>query len=188
MEPFVGSDGREIPLRAVGRRYVQMIMDKYPIPPVPTYTATTVAGDVETHEHRVKYDAKGNVVQATLQTEEEWQTWREYQAARTAAISTRMEQATQFLLCQCIPLEPPPIEEWSLDFAAWGLEPPPTDDPQAYKIFWIENELLPDPNDLAGLVARLFVIGGIVGEDQASNLEQFFRLTVERLAARRAGG
>jgi hypothetical protein len=27
------------------------------------------------------------------------------------------------------------------------------------------------------------VLGGIVGEDQAADLERFFRLTVERLAA-----
>ena len=187
MEPFVSSDGREIPLRAIGRRYVQMIMDKYPVPPVPAYTATTIAGDVEIHEHRVKYNDKGEVVQATLQTEEEWQMWREYQDARSTAIGNRMEQATRFLLCQCIPLDPPPIEEWGMDFAVWGLEIPETD-PQAFKIFWIENELLPDPDDLARLVSRLFVIGGIVGEDQANNLERFFRLTVARLTAIGAGG
>jgi len=29
----------------------------------------------------------------------------------------------------------------------------------------------------------LYVMGGIVGEDQAESLEQFFRLTVARLAA-----
>jgi uncharacterized protein YrzB (UPF0473 family) len=183
MEPFVTSDGREVPLRAVGKRYVQMVMDKHPVPDVPTYEAKTVAGEVEIHPHRVKYDTDGNLLGTTLQTEEEWEMWREYQAARSEAIGSRMENAIRFLMCKCIDLEPPPVDEWEVDFAAWGLEPPDADDAQAFKLFWIENELLPDSDDLARLVSRLYVLGGIVGEDQAANLERFFRLTVERLAA-----
>jgi uncharacterized protein YrzB (UPF0473 family) len=181
MEPFITSDGREVPLRAVGKRYVQMVMDKYEVPAVPTYEAKTVAGEVEIHPHVVKYDSEGNLVGTTLQTEEEWQMWREYQAARSKAISGRMENAIRFLMCQCIAEDPPPVEEWQVDFAAWGLEPPDTSDAQEYKIFWIENELLPDPDDLARLVSRLYVLGGIIEADQAVNLERFFRLTVERL-------
>ena len=183
MDPFVSSDGREIPLRAVGRRYVQMVMDKWTIPDVPTYEAKTAGGEVEIHQHRVKYDAEGNLAGTTLQGDEEWAMWREYQAARSEAIGDRMEGAVKFLLCQCVDLEPPPVDEWAVDFAAWGLEPPDADDEQAHKIFWIENELLPDPDDLARLVSRLYVLGGIVGEDQAVSLERFFRLTVERLVA-----
>ena len=55
MEPFVSSDGREVPLRAVGRRYVQMVMDKWAIPDVPTYEAKTAGGEVEIHQHRVGF-------------------------------------------------------------------------------------------------------------------------------------
>jgi len=181
MEPLVTSDGREIPLRAVGRRYVQMVMDKHPIPPVPTYEAKTVAGEVEIHRHVVKEDADGKLVGTTLQTDEDWAMWNAYQEARSNAINDRMESAIRFLMCQCVDLEPPPVDQWAVDFIAWGLEPPDASDKQAYKIFWIENELLPDSNDLARLVSRLYVLGGIIGEDQAVNLERFFRLTVERL-------
>ena len=188
MEPFVTKDGREIPLKAVGRRYVQMVMDKNPIPEVPTYEAKTVAGVVEKHRHVVKYDADGKLVGTTLQNDEDWAMWNEYQEARSKAIGDRMEQAIRFLMCQCVDQEPPPVDEWGLDFAAWGLIPPDASDKQAYKIFWIENELLPDPDDLARLVSRLYVLGGIVGEDQAANLERFFRLTVERLTAGGTGG
>lgn len=182
MEPFVAKDGREIPLRAVGRRYVQMIMDKEKIPPVPTYEAKTVTGDVEVHQHVVKYGKDGELIGTTLQTEEDWTMWNEYEDARTKAIAGRMEGAIQFLICECVDLEPPLVEEWALDFEAWGLELPSIDDKREYKQFWIENELLPDSDDMARLVSRLYVIGGIVGEDQAENLEQFFRLAVARLA------
>ena len=187
MEPFVTQDGREVPLKAVGRRYVQMVMDKHQIPPVPTYEATTIAGEIEVHPHVVKYDAEGNLIGTTLSSEEEWAMWNAYQTARSQAIGDRMEAATRFLLCQCVAEEPPPLAGWSMDFAAWGLEPPDEGDAQAFKLFWIENELLPDPDDLARLVSRLFALGGLVGEDQAENLERFFRLTVARLAAGGAG-
>jgi len=183
MEPFVTKDGREIPLRAVGRRYVQMVMDKHPIPEVPTYEARTVTGEVEIHRHVVKYDDEGNLKGTTLQTDEDWAMWNAYQEAKAKAIGDRMENAIKFLMCQCVDQEPPPVGEWGLDFAEWGLEPPDESDKQAYKIFWLENELLPDPDDLARLVSRLYVLGGIIGADQAVNLERFFRLTVERLTA-----
>lgn len=183
MEPFVTKDGREIPLRAVGRRYVQMVMDKHPIPPVPTYEATTVAGEKEIHPHVVKYDGEGNLVGTTLHGDEDWAMWNAYQEERATAIGERMEAATRFLLCQCVGQEPAPLDEWSVDFAAWGLDAPEESDGQAFKLFWIENELLPDPDDLARLISRLFALGGLVGEDQAENLERFFRLTVARLAA-----
>jgi len=183
MEPFITKDGREVPLRAVGQRYVQMVMDKHKIPPVPTYEAKTIAGDVEIHQHKVKYDAKGKLVGTTITTDEEWAEWNAYQEERSQAIGNRMEGAVKFLLCQCVVENPPALEEWSLDFVEWGLEPPDNSDDKAYKLFWIENELLPDPDDMARLVSRLYVMGGIVGEDQAESLEQFFRLTVARLAA-----
>ena len=114
--------------------------------------------------------------------------WNAYQEARSKAIGDRMENAVKFLMCQCVAEDPPPLDEWGMDFDAWGLEPPDASDAKALKIFWIENELLPDPDDLARLVSRLYVLGGIIGEDQAANLERFFRLTVERLTAGGAAG
>lgn len=188
MEPFVTKDGREVPLKAVGKRFVQQVMDKYPVPEVPTYEAKTVAGEVEVHPHVVKYDAEGELVGTTLEGEEDWAMWRAYQQARSQAIADRMENAIRFLMCKCVDAEPPPVEEWEIGFADWDLEPPDDSDPKAHKIFWIENELLPDSDDLARLVSRLYVLGGIVGEDQAANLERFFRLTVERLTAGGAAG
>jgi YD repeat-containing protein len=183
MKPFIANDGREIPLKAVGRRYVQMVMDKHPVPPVPTYEAKTVAGEVEIHQHKVKYDDKGKLVGTTLNTDEEWAMWHAYEEARTQAVANRMEGAIQFLMCECVDLQPAPLEEWEFDFASWGLEPPDIEDEREFKAYWIENELLPDSDDMARLVSRLYVIGGIVGEDQAASLEQFFRLTVARLSA-----
>jgi len=188
MEPFLTSDGREIPLKAVGLRYVQMIMDKHKIPPEPTYEVTTAAGVVEVHKRVVKDDAEGKLVGTTLQGEEDWAMWRQYQADRVQATSDRMEAAVHFLMCQCVALDPPPLDDWGMDFAYWELEPPDPADAKAFKVYWIENELLPEPDDLARLLSRLYVIGGIVGEDQAQNLERFFRLTVARLGAGGAGG
>ena len=184
MEPFVTKDGREIPLRAVGLRYVQMIMDRTAIPDVPTYTAETVAGDVEVHKHVVKRDRDGKLVGTTLQSDEDWAEWNAYEQARSDALAKRMQDAITFLMCECVQVDPPDEWAWSVDFEGWGMEPPEIpEDPRQRKLFWIENELLPDSDDLTALTARLYVIGGIVGEDQAKNLESFFRLAVARLSA-----
>jgi hypothetical protein len=184
LEPFVGKHGTEVPLQAIGHRFVQMVMDKYPIPDEPTYEITTAAGDVETHKHNVEYDEEGNVKRTSLQTDEDWAMWHAFQDNRRQAVAERLDAATTLLLNHCVLLDPPPVEEWSFstkDFEEWGIEPPPDDDPKAFKAFWIENELLPDPDDITALMARLWVIGGLAKEDRVKELEGFFRATMARL-------
>jgi hypothetical protein len=181
LEPFVGKHGTEVPLQSIGHRYVQMAMDRYPIPDKPTYSITTAAGDVEIHPHNIEYDDDGKVKRTSLQTEEDWAEWRSYEEGQREAVANRLDAATTMLLNHCVKLDPPPIEEWNFDFDYWGIAPPPDDDPKQFKVFWIENELLPDPDDMTSLLARLWVLGGLAEEDRAKELERFFRSTLARL-------
>jgi hypothetical protein len=191
MEPFITSDGVEVPLRPVGHRYVQMVMDKHPMPEHPTYEVTTAAGETEVHPHAVQYEEDGTTVkQATMQSEEEWDAWAAFKAAETQAIADRWQAAAEFLLGYCVAVDPPDVSEWAFgpeEWTYWGLPTPDLSDPKRLKLFWIENELIPDPEDRAALMARLYVIGGVVEKGRVKQLEAFFRATVERLAAGEPG-
>jgi hypothetical protein len=171
-------DGRSILLRPVGRRYVEQVMAKHPIPAPPTYTITTIAGDVETHAHDEK---------SIAETPEDKPKWDQYLADRMAATTARYQAATDFLIYNCVVEEPPPLSEWSMDFALWGLEPPDSGDKAALKVFWVENELCPDLDDQAALIAEVYQIGGIVAEDRVRQFESFFRLALGRQTPGRPG-
>lgn len=192
MEPYITSDGREIPLRAVGRRFVEQVMAKHPMPETPTYEVTTVSGDIERHPHSVKINAEGEEV-TTFANEEDRETWDAFKQTERETLQARYEAAARFLLYQAIPLDPTPPEEWGIDFDLWGLEVPDPEDKIDYKVFWIENVLIPDSDDIAGLLARLYAMAGIIGKDRVQEFEEFFRFTLVRLAAggsgdRTAGG
>jgi len=175
-----------------------MVMDKYTMPEVPTYEVTTGAGEVEVHPHKVvyeEYEEGGKKVtkvkDSTMETEEEWDAWRAYKAAETQAIADRWRAAAEFLLYHCVDLEPTDPDQWAFgpdEWTFWELDPPDLSSPKKLKLFWIENELIPDPDDRARLMAELYVIGGVVEKGRVKQLEAFFRATVERLAAGGAGG
>ena len=175
MEPFITKDGREVPLRAVGRRWVQQVQARHVDPPVPHYVATTVAGVEEKHPHKVTDDG------STLTTPEEHQEWNEYLVNLHRTRVERTQEVTDFLLYECVALDVP--DQWETDLALHKLELPDPEDKLNYKRFWIENELLPDTDDMAGLLARLYVLGGLVEQDQVEAIEGFFRLTVARISA-----
>ena len=182
MEPFITKDEREVPLRAVGRRWVQQVLSRHELPEVPYYEATTIAGVVEKHLHRVT--DKGT----TLTTPEEHQAWAEYQAETTRVEVLRTKEITDFLIFECVALDPPVPGEWHVNLELHGFQLPDPEDELNYKRFWVENELLPDTDDMAGLLARLYTLGGLIEEDKIEEFEGFFRLTVARLSARGADG
>ena len=172
-DQFITSEGTKIPLRRVSRVYVARINAKHPIPDIPTYTATIVGGSEQTFPHD----------ETTLETAEDRETWREYKEAQDRAVSGRLKDVAEFLLYHCVAQDPPPIEEWSVDFGMWDIEPPDPADEVRYKIDWIEMEVVPNPDDYGGLMARLYGMAGVLEPDMIEEFERFFRLTVGRLAA-----
>lgn len=181
---YTTKDGRTIHLRPVGQRYIDMIRAKHPLPEVPTYTIETVAGDKETHPHSVIRDDKGKVLKSTLETPEDWAVWNAYEQGTRDAISAQYSAITEFLLYNAIAEEPPPVEEWGTDLALFGLTPPdPHTEPVQHKAFWVENELLPDQDDLSGILSQLYANAGIIAKDRVQEFESFFRLTLARLTA-----
>jgi hypothetical protein len=173
MEVFTTSEGVEIPLKRVSRVFVARIHAKYPIPEVPTYDAQIVGGGTQTFPHD----------ETTLESAEDHRAWREYQDALEEATSNRLRDTAEFLLYHCIDLKPPPLEEWSVDFGAWGMDPPDPTDEIRYKLDWIDMELVPDRDDYGGLMARLYEQAGVLDSKSVKEFEAFFRLAVERIGA-----
>jgi len=180
MEPFITSDGREIPLKRVARRHVDRIRTKYHIPDAPTYTVTLVGGGIQTfpHEHRI-IDGK---LRSTLETPEDHKLWNEYQEELEKVTTEQLEETTKFLIYSCVDMEVPNPNDWEFDFDLWGAELPDDSDPVAYKLEWFESELVTDPDDYAGIMTRLWVAGGLLEEGQAREFELFFRTVLARLS------
>jgi len=172
-EVFTTSDGREIPLRPVSRVYVARIQQKHAIPKPPTYTAQLVGGGTQTFDHD----------ETTLESTEDHRAWKEYQEARSEAIAGRIQDTMRFLFYHCVNMEPPPVEEWSVDFDAWGIDPPDPEDKIRFKQEWIEMELLADQDDYAKFTTKLYELAGLIDSKAAEEFERFFRLTLARLTS-----
>jgi hypothetical protein len=177
MDEYLTSAGVTIPLRHVSKAWVERIYAKYPMPEVPTYTAELVGGGTQDFEHD----------ETTLESADDFRRWQQYQDDRTQAISDRLQEVAEFLLYNCIELDPPPLEEWSVDFDFWDLDKPDSKDKKQYKLDWIELELLADPDDEAAVMAKLYQMGGVIDSGKVKEFEEFFRLALGRVSSSREG-
>ena len=168
-ETFTGDNGADVRLRAVSQRLVIELLAHFPIPTPPTYTVETVSGDRQTLTHD----------ETTLQTDEDRAAWAAYLDAKAGAEMRRNLELHRFLLYQCILDEPPPWQEWGVDYALWGLEPPDSADKVAFKIRWVEEVIAPDPETMARLMLKLYQLSGMEVE-RLREIERFFRLALAR--------
>ena len=169
------SDGRVIPLRRVARRYLDLIRAKHTLPEPPTYTFTAAGGVEVTKTHDQE--------SAEQSGPEDLAAWNKYRQEHRDALAAQETEVVQFLVYHCIAEDPPPVEEWSVDFKLHGLEPPADEDPIAFKSEWFQMEIITDEDDYAGIMTKLYECGGLVDSDQAQQFEALFRLVLERLAA-----
>ena len=49
-----------------------------------------------------------------------------------------------------------------MDWETWNVDPPDDSDPVAFKVEWVESELVVDPDDFAGLMSKLYAMGGLI--------------------------
>lgn len=171
-EEFVTSSGVTIPLRRVSQVYIERIYarEELQLPKVPTYEAELLGGGTQTF----------HLDKDSLETPEDKEKWLEFESAREHIIAERLHAVAEFLLFNCIDMEAPPVDEWSVDFDMWDFERPDPEDEKGFKLQWIECELLSDPDDYAAIMAKLYGMAGIVEESKIQEFEQFFRLALGR--------
>ena len=172
---YTTSEGRVVPLRRVAPRYVDQIRAKHTIPDPPTYSFKAAGGVEVTLPHDEE-----SVKQSDPDAHK---AWNEYKDNLRSATAAQEQEVIEFLMFQCIAQDPDPIEEWSVDFALHGLEPPDQSDPLKFKVEWVQSEILANEDDYPGLITRLYEMGGLVDSNRAAEFEGFFRLTMEGIAA-----
>ena len=170
---YTTRNGTTLSLRRVAQRHVARILAKHPIPDPPTYTFKAAGGAEVTQTHD----------ETTLETPEDHKAWNIYLKERAKANSEQNLAVIRFLIYQCIADDPPPPEQWSINFDLWGLEPPDTSDPISYKVEWLESEVATDPDDYSALISRLYQLGGLLKEEHVEDFEKFFRATLARLGS-----
>ncbi len=178
---YTTSEGRVVPLRRVAPRYIDQIRAKHTIPDPPTYSFKAAGGVVVTKEHDEE-----SVEESPA---EDKAAWLDYVTERRTAYQAQEQEVLEFLMYQCIAEDPPPVDEWSVDFELFKLEKPDDKDPIKFKVDWVQYELITDQEkDYAGLMTRLYEMGGMVDSSHVAKFEGLFQLVVERLAAAGLGG
>jgi len=168
---FTTSEGRIVRLKHVARRHVDRIRAKHKMPEPPTYSFEAAGGEVVVKLHD----------ETTLTTLEDHKQWNEYQKARIETLAAQQRELAVFLIYNCVAEDPPPPEQWAVDFELWGLDAPDQTDLIQYKVEWFESEVCINPGDYAKAMTMLYQMGGLIGADQVAEFESFFRTTMERL-------
>lgn len=159
---------------------MQAVIGKYTLPEKPTYSVRIGPRGEATQifEHTEK----------TLITDEDRTAWAEYEAEYARVLGERQKALVEFLVYNCIDLEPPQPSDWNFDFEFWNIEPPDPEDKVQYKLVWLENDIIPDlEHDWSRLIARLYGIAGLIQEGKTKEFESFFRLILAGLSAGGSG-
>jgi len=165
-EKFVAKDsGIELTLRAIPTRLVLELLSQIPLPDPPTYTIETAGGGTRTFPH----DAA-----SIEETPEDRPAWNEYLERYERVATERAVESHKFMIMQGIVENPPPLEEWSINYALWKLNPPDPEDKVSYKVRWIEEMVCADPADMRALVIALQGVAQMT-EDNIMRLITFFR-------------
>jgi hypothetical protein len=176
----VTTDGRRIAVRPVAPvmiARIQLAAEKElrkagVVTDKPTYTVTTVAGVVETHEHDEK----------SIQSPEEKEAWVKYLHGQKRLEALSNERTTKYALLEGLVIEPP-SPEWAEGMQFFGVEMPTN--PRDLKLQYIETEVLRTPEDMANAAMKILhlSVAGVDPEALAA-AEASFRGKVERNSAK----
>lgn len=163
--------GIELKLRPVRAQLVARVLARpdFEPPPVPTYTVTLAGGVTEEYEHN----------EGSPNTPEEQAEWDAYITERNRRQLERDTTFHKFLIEHGIATEPPPPDQWGVDWQRWGIDPPDRSDPVEYKRQWIEEVVCPGTGDLILLFLQLQAMTGI-DQTRVKEMERFFRPELAR--------
>lgn len=131
------------------------------IPPHPTYEAKTAAGEIEIHPHN----------ETTLETDEEWTMWREYQEAKSKAADSMNDAIWRAVKLKAIRVEVPGDNGWIEDQKALGLTVP--EEPRERRLHYIQTEVIGGVRDIIRITA--IANGADLDEGALAAAEDSFR-------------
>ncbi|HUW94627.1 MAG TPA: hypothetical protein VMW58_02475 [Anaerolineae bacterium] len=166
-EIFTTGKGMKIELRSVDPVFLQSVISSVKMPPVPTYTTTTISGRKETH----KMDA-----QAAKETEGGEEIWKEYQEDLTRASSEQTERSLRALFLDGT--VPPTGEfidpQWQRKMEIIGVTIP--DDPVELWVMYLMMAMTSD--DIIRMSSHIMRLTG-VDEELIQQAEDSFRDSVQ---------
>ena len=160
------STGIELELGHIATQLVAALLQRadFQDPPKPTYTVELIGGATKEFDHN----------EESAETEEERRVWLDYQTQLRAIQLARNTTLHHFMIEMGVKTQPPPPDEWGVNWERWGLEPPDPTDAETYKRRWIEEVVCPSETDLIPLIIKLRSMTG-VSEERVKELEKFFR-------------
>lgn len=164
------SSGVELKINSISPMLIDRVNQSIPVPPVPTYEAKTITGEVEIHEHDL----------TTLDTPEAQKEWAEYEKALAERSSLVTQRMLDVFILRGLDIELPEDDSWAEDQVFLGIDVPT--DERALKIHYVLTEVLQTASDLTGLTSAVMAKTGVSPEVLA-NVEASFRRTVEGEAA-----
>lgn len=171
---FVTSTGKTIVIRGLPTLVVSDLMKPCPIEP-PTYTVLTASGEPEVHTHN----------ETTLDTEDpveaeaNHKAWNEYIAAVAEYDAKQSETMTRLMLLRGIEVAMPEgqeLQDW-IDYMEFiGFEVPEAT--AARKYFYVKQEVIGDPQDLASIMTLVMSMSGLPKE-AVDSVDGMFQRSME---------
>jgi len=168
--------GKTIRLKGLPSMLVEKIQASIKIPDPPTYTATTVGGDEETHFHNeTTLDVEGD----PEQTAKNHKAWEEYITLKHEVDAKLSEKMMRLMLVKGTEVEMPTDDEWIEEQAFIGADISQIpSDPIGRKYYYIVTEVIGSPEDLTVMMQKIMQISGVAPEAVAQ-AEESFRRAVE---------
>ena len=176
MVNYTTAVGKSIRLKGLPSMLIEKIQSSVIIPDPPTYTATTVGGDVETHFHN---ETTLDVEDDAEQTAKNHKAWEEYILERNRINAELSERMMKLMLIKGTEVEMPTDDEWIEEQAFVGADISKIpEDHLGRKYYYIVTEVIGSPDDLNYIMETIMRISGVSGEAIAS-AESSFRRAME---------
>lgn len=173
---FTTSRGKKVKILGLSQLLLDKIRGSVPDPERPTYTATTVAGKVETHFHD----------ETTLQSDEDRAMWDAYLKAKQDAQNTLKERLVRAILMKGIEVDAPTDDGWFEMQEFLGLTVPTNGLERAYD--YICTEVIGNGDDLTTIMEMVMRATGVPEEALAEAQASFRSAMAQVNATGPAGG
>lgn len=166
---FTSPKGIVLKLRPVSQFKLDTMRASQEEVPIPTYKMNVVGEDVDYPLDETIAKNKGRLDE-----------WNEYLKKKAESSKENAMRFSELLIWDGIDIEvPDENSEWQKSCDAFGIKTPSVDEPIKRKMFYVYNEFLVSPEDLANLVSQILIVSQM-DEKAVAKIRESFRPKKER--------